>query len=74
VRISVELFGQLLPGAPRRHTLDLPRGARVRTAAERLGMRPEAIGLVTINGLQSGLDDPLPDGCRLCFFPHLSGG
>jgi hypothetical protein len=74
VKISVELFGQLSPPAPRRQTLDLAPMATVQDAAELLGLNSEEIGLVTIDGVQSEMQVPLTPDCRLCFFPYLSGG
>lgn len=72
--ISVELFGQLLPGSPRRVNLEPGTGITAREAAHLLGLNPEEIGLITINGVQSELEEPLPSECRLCFFPYVSGG
>jgi hypothetical protein len=46
----------------------------VQDAAALLGLNPEEIGLITINGVQSEMEDPLSPDCRLCFFPYLSGG
>ena len=74
MNISVELFGQLLPGSPRRQTLELAPRTTVREAAHQLGLTLEEIGLVTINGVQSELEDVVPPKSRLCFFPYLSGG
>jgi molybdopterin converting factor small subunit len=74
VKLSVELFGQLSPLSMRRQTLDLVSDATVQDAAVQLGLNLEEIGLVTINGVQSELDDALTPDCRLCFFPYLSGG
>ena len=74
MNISVELFGQLSPSSPRRQILDLAPTATVQDAADLLGLNPEEIGMVTIDGVQSELQDPLPPECRLCFFPYLSGG
>ena len=72
--ISVELFGQLLPQSPRRNTLDPATRITAQEAAHLLGLNPEEIGLITINGVQSELEDILPSECRLCFFPYVSGG
>ena len=74
MNISVELFGQLSPSSPRQQILDLASTATVQDAAELLGLNPEEIGMVTINSVQSELQDCLPPDCRLCFFPYLSGG
>jgi hypothetical protein len=72
--VSVELFGQLSLQHPRRQTLNLAAQTTVQEAAQLLGLNPEEIGLITINGVQSELEDILPPDCRLCFFPYVSGG
>ena len=74
MKISIELFGQLSPLSPRRQTLDLAPQSKVQEAAAILGLNSEEIGIITINGVQSEMEDHLTEGCRLCFFPYLSGG
>ena len=39
-----------------------------------LGLKPDEVGLVVINGVQSEMDDQVPSTSRLCFFPPVSGG
>ncbi len=72
--VEVELFGQLLLGAPRRQALTLEHPTTVREVANRLGLDPDEIGLIVVNGVQSEVDDLVPPDCRLCFFPPMSGG
>jgi len=72
--ISIELFGQLSPQSPRRQTLELTPRKTAQEVAVALGINLEEIGLVTINGVQSELQDQVPPGCRLCFFPYVTGG
>jgi hypothetical protein len=74
VIIEIELFGQLLPGRQRKQSLELEYPVNVWEVATRLGLNPQEIGLITINNVQSELDDPVPPNSRLCFFPHMSGG
>jgi hypothetical protein len=74
VAIDVELFGQLLPGVQRRQALSLERPMLVQEVAIVLGLDPADVGLVVINGVQSGMEDLVPPDCRLCFFPPVSGG
>jgi hypothetical protein len=74
VAVDVELFGQLLPGVQRRHTLSLGRSLTVRDVAILLGLDPTEVGLIVINGMQSEMDERVPPDCRLCFFPPVSGG
>ena len=74
VKITIELFGQLSPLSPRRQTLDLAEHATVQEAAVLLRLQQDEIGLITINGVQSEMQDQLTPQCRLCLFPYLSGG
>ena len=72
--VEIELFGQLLPGKPRKYALEMERPLKVQDVALHLGLNPKEIGLMTINGVQSELDELVPPSCRLCFFPYMSGG
>jgi hypothetical protein len=74
MNLSIELFGQLSPQSPRRQTLELAPQMKVQEAVDLLGLNPDEIGLITINGVQSEMQDALPPDCRLCFFPYVSGG
>jgi molybdopterin converting factor small subunit len=72
--IEIELFGQLAPKVQRQQNLTLERSMTVLEVANLLGIDPDEIGLISINGIQSEMEDPVPPGCRLCFFPPMSGG
>ena len=72
--IEVELFGQLLPGVQRCQKIDLEDSALVHDVANKLGLNPDEVGLITIDGVQSEMEDLVHPGCRLCFFPYMSGG
>jgi molybdopterin converting factor small subunit len=72
--IEIELFGQLAPNLPRRQSLTPDRAMTVEEIAMQLGLDPEQIGLIVVNGIQRELHDPVPPDCRLCFFPPVSGG
>jgi hypothetical protein len=72
--VEIELFGQLAPRMPRKQILTLEHSMTVLDVAKLLELNPDEIGLISINGVQSELDDSVPPGCRLCFFPPLSGG
>lgn len=74
VEVTVELSGQLLPGKPRRRTLKLDQPLTVRDVAVLLELDDEEVGLAVINGIQSEMEDIVPAGSRVCFFPYLSGG
>jgi molybdopterin converting factor small subunit len=72
--IEVELFGQLLPGVQRRQIIHLEGSASAQEIANELGLNPDEVGLITIDGVQSEMDALVNPGCRICFFPYMSGG
>jgi hypothetical protein len=72
--VDVELFGQLASGEQRRQILSLGNPMPVIDVAMLIGVNPEEVGLITIDGVQSSMQDEVPLTCRLCFFPPMSGG
>ncbi len=72
--IEVEVFGQLLPGSPRRRQFTVAQPVTVAEVAAWLKLAPEDIGLIALDGVQSELEDIVPVDCRLCFFPPMTGG
>jgi hypothetical protein len=46
----------------------------VREIVDLLGLDPDSIGLIVINGVQSEIEDTVPPDGRLCFFPPVAGG
>jgi hypothetical protein len=72
--VEIELFGNISPDSQRLFSLTLERSLTVRVVINMLGITPEEVGLIVIDGVQRELEDPVPLDCRLCFFPHLSGG
>ncbi len=72
--ITVELGGQLLPDTPRNLTLTLKHPTTVRDLMALMNLEADEVGLIVINGVQSELEDMISTGCRICFFPYLSGG
>jgi hypothetical protein len=74
VTIEIEVFGQLLPGQPRKQIREFEAPSKAGDIAESIGLDFEEIGLVTINGVQSKLGDPVQSDARICFFPYITGG
>ena len=72
--IDIEIFGQLLPGQPRRQSVEISEPKTARALSETIGLDPSEIGLITINGVQSSLDETVMPESRLCFFPYITGG
>jgi len=72
--ITVELFGQFNIGGEKIITLHLQPPCTVIDVVIQLGLNPEEIGLIVINGVQSEMQEIVTPECRLCLFPYLSGG
>jgi hypothetical protein len=54
--------------------MDMSGQTTVRDIANAIGLDSAEIGLVSINGVQSQIDDLVQPDSRLCFFPYLAGG
>lgn len=74
MNIDVELFGQLLQNKQQRQALEVMGSTLIRDVVKKLGLKEEEIGLITVDGVQSELEDLVHPGSRLCFFPPMSGG
>lgn len=72
--VEVELFAQLAGKYFHKANIEIETERTVINIIEELNLNPEEIGLVTIDGVQSGMEDLVPRSCRLCFFPPMSGG
>ena len=60
MEVTVKLGGQLLLGTPRIQKLTLEHPITVLDLAHLLGLEPDEIGLIVINGVQSELEDEIP--------------
>jgi molybdopterin converting factor small subunit len=74
VNIDIEFFGQLIKNNQRRQALEVMGSTLIRDVVKKLGLNEEEIGLITVDGVQSELEDFVYPGSRLCFFPPMSGG
>ena len=72
--VEVELFAQLADKWFRNKTLEIEPDSSVLDVVKHLGVDPGEIGLITIDGVQSTMEDIVPLSCRLCLFPPMSGG
>lgn len=72
--IEIELFGGLAPRQPRKQQVETDHPVSAADIASLIDLEPALVGLVTINGVQSDMEDSVPPSGRVCFFPYLSGG
>lgn len=78
MRIEVRLFATLRRCTPEhpdgRQLLELPEGATVGEAADRLGVARAEIHLAMVNGIGVDLERRMTEGDRLGLFPPVGGG
>lgn len=73
--VEVRVFGALWEHLAPRLELDLEgREVGVADLLARLGIDPAEVGIVTVDGRQSTLGDPVPVEGRICIFPPMFGG
>jgi hypothetical protein len=72
--IEIELFGQFASNRQRQQTWEIKNPVLIRDVMDKLGLKDEEIGLISVNGVLSEPDELVRSGSRLCFFPHMSGG
>jgi hypothetical protein len=72
--MEIEIFGQLSIDQEHHRILKINHPIKVMEVAKSIGLNPELIGLITIDGVQSELQDVVTENNRLCFFPYMSGG
>jgi sulfur carrier protein len=72
--IEIELFGQFTSSRQRLQTWEIKKPMLIRDVMDKLGLKDEEIGLISVNGVLSEPDELVHPGSRLCFFPHMSGG
>jgi hypothetical protein len=72
--IEIELFGQFIFNRQRLQTWEIKNPVLIREVMDKLGLKDEEIGLISVNGVLSEPDELVHPGSRLCFFPHMSGG
>ena len=73
--VEVRIFGPLWEHLEPSLELDL-RGREIAVAdlLNRLGIDSTEVGIVTVDGRQSKLDEIIPADGRVCIFPPMSGG
>ncbi len=80
MEVSVKLFASLRryrPGAAigQAFTCDLPDAATVEVlVADVLGLPPEEVAIVLVNGRQCGREHPLARGDSVALWPPIAGG
>jgi molybdopterin synthase sulfur carrier subunit len=55
-------------------TLEVPSGTPVSRIISRLGLPPEEVTLIMVNGVRQNRDFPLEGSERLGLFPPIGGG
>jgi hypothetical protein len=54
--------------------MEIKQPTAVRDLAHTIGLESTVIGLITVDGGPSEVEDRVQPDSRLCFFPYVSGG
>ena len=72
IQVQVKLFLHLRKN--RNQTVEVTDGATAGDLVGLLGIRPEEVGVLSINDRQAALDQPLKDGDVVSIIPPIGGG
>ena len=75
IKLSTSLRGYVAGYDP--HTgleVDMPPGLTAGEVLARIGVPPEKVKIVMVNGLSTNLDQKVKDGDRIGVFPPVGGG
>lgn len=74
MRIEIKCFASLAVHTPREREMTVPDGAVVRDVMRTLGIAPEEVKIIFINGVHAEPDVPLKENDRLGLIPAVGGG
>ncbi len=78
MKVQVKLFATLRKYTPdesvQKEGLQLPEGATIRQALQKLGVPEPEVAFVFVNSVRKKLDEPLADADELGIFPPIAGG
>ena len=72
IQVQVNLFLDLRKN--RNQTVELTDGSDAGDLVRQLGIRPEEVGVLSINDRQAALDEPLKSGDIVSIIPPIGGG
>jgi sulfur carrier protein ThiS len=74
MNIEVKCFATLARRTPEGGSLEIEAGATPADVMARLGIDPDEVKIIFVNGVHAKADSPLKDGDRLGLFPPVGGG
>jgi len=75
MQITIKCFATLSRfSPPDAETFPIAEGETVASVVARLGIPPDDLKLVFVNGVHAALNTPLAQGDRLGLFPAVGGG
>ncbi len=74
MEIEVRLFASLRKYANDKSRIEIEDGADVSDFMERIGVPPDEVSIILVNGRHAPQDQPLKDGEAVSLFPPIAGG
>lgn len=74
MEITIKLYGVFRIGRFTESLQIFPVGSNVQVVVDSLGLSPDLLGIVLINGIHADVERALEDGDTLSLLPVLDGG
>lgn len=74
MKVEIRLFATFRNGRFKKEVWDLPERTKVRDVLDRLGIKPEEVAILLVNGLDADPERVLQDGDYISLFPPVGGG
>lgn len=74
MKVEIRLFATFREGRFKRAIWELPEGTKVIDVLNRLGIKPEEVAILLVNGSNVDFDYVLKDEDYISIFPPVGGG
>lgn len=74
MQVEIRLFATFRSGRFKKEVWELPLGTKVIDVLNRLGIKPEEVAILLVNGLDAEPERILKDGDLISLFPPVGGG
>jgi len=74
MKVEIRLFATFREGRFKKEVWELPEGTKVIDVLNRLGIKPEEVAILLVNGMNAESEYVLKDGDYISLFPPVGGG
>ncbi|MBO8144249.1 MAG: MoaD/ThiS family protein [Thermodesulfobacterium sp.] len=74
MKVEIRLFATFREGRFKKEVWELPEGTKVIDVLNLLGIKPEEVAILLVNGMNAEPEYVLKDGDYISLFPPVGGG